>query len=158
MTGEKNVGQTPSESKQTVLFLCTGNYYRSRYAEIVFNSLAAQSGIPWQAESRALKISGRNVGPISEHTRTGLSQRGLSLPAELRFPMEVTEAELQSAERIIAVKEAEHRVLFDQKFPSWTARVEFWHIHDIDCSDPSAALPELHAAVEKLHEDLRDAE
>ncbi len=25
------------KSMQTVLFLCTGNYYRSRYAEILFN-------------------------------------------------------------------------------------------------------------------------
>jgi protein-tyrosine-phosphatase len=33
-------------SERTVLFLCTGNYYRSRLAEIVFNSVAGKLGLP----------------------------------------------------------------------------------------------------------------
>jgi len=36
---------------QTVLFLCTGNYYRSRFAEFLFNALAAEAGVDWVAES-----------------------------------------------------------------------------------------------------------
>lgn len=139
----------------TVLFLCSGNYYRSRYAEVVFNALAAQSGIPWQAESRALRISGNNVGPISIHARKGLSERGIELPDDVRFPIEVTEEELNAAKRIVAVKEAEHRSMVAQKFPEWGDRIEFWQIHDIDCAEPADALPELHAAVMKLHEELK---
>ncbi|MGM4967020.1 hypothetical protein AB7714_26215 [Tardiphaga sp. 1201_B9_N1_1] len=30
---------------RTVLFLCTGNYYRSRYAEELFNHLARRAGL-----------------------------------------------------------------------------------------------------------------
>jgi len=36
----------------TVLFLCTGNYYRSRFAEILFNAVAAKEGLGWRADSR----------------------------------------------------------------------------------------------------------
>ena len=39
-----------------VLFVCTGNYYRSRFAEAVFNHLAAARGLPWRAVSRGLAV------------------------------------------------------------------------------------------------------
>ena len=54
---------------RTVLFLCTGNYYRSRFAEIVFNSLAREAGLAWRAESRGLAVErgAGNVGPLSAH-------------------------------------------------------------------------------------------
>ena len=143
--------------RHTIMFLCSGNYYRSRYAEVLFNSLAAQSGIAWQAVSRALHISGRNVGPISIHAVEGLARHGLTIQGDIRFPIEATEEDFQSAARIIAVKEAEHRSMVSKKFPAWNERVEFWQIHDIDCSEPAEALPELHAAVVKLHDELQSA-
>ncbi len=37
-----------------LLFLCTGNYYRSRFAELLFNHLAAQVGLDWRADSRGV--------------------------------------------------------------------------------------------------------
>ena len=37
-----------------VLFLCTGNYYRSRYAEEIFNHQAGRDGLGWRAFSRAV--------------------------------------------------------------------------------------------------------
>ncbi|HVS36227.1 MAG TPA: hypothetical protein VMS17_11650 [Gemmataceae bacterium] len=34
----------PQRSHQAILFLCTGNYYRSRFAEILFSALAGKKG------------------------------------------------------------------------------------------------------------------
>jgi protein-tyrosine-phosphatase len=42
---------------QRVLFLCTGNYYRSRYAEELFNHLARAEGLGWRAFSDADKVA-----------------------------------------------------------------------------------------------------
>ncbi|WP_259235282.1 arsenate reductase/protein-tyrosine-phosphatase family protein [Bradyrhizobium elkanii] len=50
-----------------VLFLCTGNYYRSRYAEELFNHLARAEQLAWRASSRGAAERGSpdNVGPMS---------------------------------------------------------------------------------------------
>lgn len=58
---------------KSVLFLCTGNYYRSRFAEEFFNHWAEQYVLNWLARSRALAIErGKvNVGPISRLAGTG---------------------------------------------------------------------------------------
>ena len=56
---------------KTVLFLCTGNYYRSRFAEVLFNSVAGKMGLAWQASSRGLALERgvNNVGPIDARPR-----------------------------------------------------------------------------------------
>ena len=41
-------------SMKKILFLCTGNYYRSRLAEELFNHLAIKNDLPWRAWSEGL--------------------------------------------------------------------------------------------------------
>src|SRR3954462_15992860 len=59
---------------KSILFLCTGNYYRSRFAEILFNSVAGKMGLPWQASSRGLALERgvNNVGPMAVSAVTAL--------------------------------------------------------------------------------------
>ena len=40
---------------ESILFLCTGNYYRSRLAEEYFNHLAAAKQLSTKAYSRAIR-------------------------------------------------------------------------------------------------------
>jgi protein-tyrosine phosphatase len=51
-------------TERTVRFLCTGNYYRSRFAEALFISVAVRMGLPWRASSRGLALERgvNNVG------------------------------------------------------------------------------------------------
>jgi protein-tyrosine phosphatase len=135
---------------QRVLFLCTGNYYRSRFAEIVFNWQAERRGLAWTADSRGLAIDACNQGPISRYTVASLNVRGITSETCTRSPQSVTEADLAAADRIIAVKEDEHRPLFEKKFPHWVDRVEFWHVHDLDCATPDEAIPHLEREVAGL--------
>ena len=146
--------QQPPNQTHRVLFLCTGNYYRSRFAEIYFNWHARQRGLAWSADSRGLALDNYNSGPISRHTLASLKTHGIESDTCTRFPRSVSESDLAAAQRIIAVKEAEHRPLFEAKFPTWTDRVEFWHVHDLDCATPDVAIPHLEREVNRLIERL----
>ena len=137
-----------------VMFLCSGNYYRSRYAEILFNWKARTKGVGWQAYSRGLEIDDRNPGPMSVHTQAALGKLAISFDEHLRFPLSVTEADFRQANHIVAVKEAEHRAMLTRKFPAWLEQVEFWHIDDLDCSASEHALPQLDRQIDALLERL----
>lgn len=144
-----------------ILFLCTGNYFRSRFAEIFFNHRAAAMGLGHRADSRGLAVDlvDWNVGPISVYTLQGLELRGIPPGDPLRYPIQVLESDLSAARHVIAVKEAEHRPLLDRRFPGWCERVEFWHVDDIDCAQPEDALSVLEREVEQLLRRLaREAE
>lgn len=96
----------------------------------------------------------KNPGPISRYTLERLYELGIHLDGDTRFPLQLTEADLSSADLVVAVKEAEHREMLKNAFPSWVNRVEYWHIDDIDFAKPQEALPllenELHALRKRL--------
>jgi protein-tyrosine phosphatase len=133
-----------------ILFLCTGNYYRSRFAEIFFNWLAERDSLPWRAESRGLALHDCNVGPISRHASDRLRQLGIEDESVRRFPESLTADDLAAANLIVAVKDAEHRPMLATAHPKWLERVEFWEVHDLDCAPPEAALPVLEAEIRRL--------
>src|SRR6516162_7815080 len=119
--------------ENTVLFLCTGNYYRSRYAEILFNSVAGKMSLPWKASSRGLALERgvNNVGPMEVSAVKALEARGLRAVAEFgRFPIQVTVEDFGAAHWIVALKEAEHLPLLHEQFPGWAEKVEFWQVDD----------------------------
>lgn len=140
---------------RSVLFLCSGNYYRSRFAEVYFNHTADRDNLPWRAASRGFWLSPNNVGPISSHAVSGLKSRGISLAEPIRFPQVIAAADFETHDRVIAVKEAEHRAKMLERFPDWAQRIEYWHIHDLDCATPDVALVELETQVRGLIESLR---
>jgi protein-tyrosine phosphatase len=141
---------------KTVLFLCTGNYYRSRYAEALFNAAAERWGLPWRAESRGLALERGvdNVGPLSSDVVARLRSLGLLGGERLRHPLPLSPHDLRRAALVIALKEAEHRPLLRERFPGWAQRAQFWHVHDIDCGTVEEALAAIDREVEELVERL----
>lgn len=140
-----------------LLFLCTANYYRSRFAEILFNHLATESGLGWKAFSRAVAIEQGdrwNVGPISQHTRDACGERGIAIPQPLSKPTQASDADFAAADRVIALKEAEHRPYIRERFPAWQDRVEYWHVHDLDGAGPREACQHIERQVRQLVAEL----
>jgi predicted translation initiation factor SUI1 len=120
-------------SEKTVLFLCTGNYYRSRFAEVLFNSVAEKMDLSWRATSRGLALERgvNNVGPMAASAVAALKELGIRAnDAVARFPAQVTTDDLEEANRVIALKQDEHQPLLQERFPPWADKVEFWHVDD----------------------------
>jgi protein-tyrosine phosphatase len=135
---------------KTVLFLCTANYYRSRFSEYLFNALAKELGLAWRATSRGLRASShRNPGPISAFTVERLTALGVAFDGE-RFPIQVAEADFQDADLVVAVKEAEHRPMMRELFPTWENRIAYWNVDDLDCATALQALPSCESCVRTL--------
>lgn len=147
-----------NEPSNRVLFLCTGNYYRSRFAEILFNSFASQHQLAWRADSRglALDLVGGNFGPMAMPAFETLRARGIRCASMERFPKPVLEADFQSASLIIALDEDEHRPMMRARFPEWENKIEYWLVHDLDQWDPPTALAAIENCVGWLVENMRE--
>lgn len=139
-----------------VLFICTGNYYRSRFAEKVFNELATKNNLNWEADSRGLALERgvNNVGAISKYAVEALKQRGINILSQERFPQSAIAEDFQKFDLIVAVDESEHRPLMQERFPQWLDKIEYWLIHDIDKTSPQEALGELEKKVRELIQEL----
>ena len=140
-------------SHATVLFVCTGNYYRSRFAEAVFNHLADKRGLPLRAVSRGL-MAHLAPGPLAWDTVDALRARGISLRHTADESEQLTEEALQDARVIIALKDAEHRPMFMHLFPEWTDKVVYWDMTDLPVVPASVTLPAIEQEVGRLIDSL----
>ncbi len=143
----------PTSDPPLVLFICTGNYYRSRFAEALFNHLAEQAGSRWRAISRGVAIGLAPPG-LSPFTRDWLQRNGIDLRHTTPERVALTVADLERATHRVALKEAEHRAYIRRNFPSWDDRITYWHFHDLDVLTAEELLPSLERHVTAYFQEL----
>jgi len=97
-----------------LIFVCTGNYYRSRLAELLFNHYAALAGLGWRAESRGLVVTGRLRG-IAPEARDYAESHGLPDVPD-RNPLPLLVDELAAAGLVVLMNRAEHEPLMERDF------------------------------------------
>jgi protein-tyrosine phosphatase len=137
------VEETTVALMNSILFICTGNYYRSRFAEIVFNDIAKREKIAAVAFSRGFRLNpAKNSGALSPHAVSYLSLLRISFghPGE---PTRLTTADLNGASCIVVLDEKEHRPMMRQSFPDWEDKVQYWNFEDDYLVSPANVLPAL---------------
>lgn len=139
---------------KTVLFLCTGNYYRSRFAEELFNGLAERAGLAWRAVSAGLAAYETEYASIAADTVRELARRQIAVASPPRRPRQVRESDLTGADRVIALNEGEHWPMLAEQFPDWVERVEYWHIPDMGEAPAREALGAAERKVRALVREL----
>jgi protein-tyrosine phosphatase len=96
----------------------------------------------WVADSRVVALNRAigNIGPIPPQALDWLTVHDYGIGLPIRFPTRLQESDLTHADRVIALKEAEHRPYLAERFSGWEDRVEYWHIHDLDLASADEAL------------------
>jgi protein-tyrosine phosphatase len=114
--------------------------------------LAADQGLGWTAFSRGLATERgiHNVGPISPNTVRGLAARNIPLEESPRYPLQLSETDLQQADVVIALKEEEHRPLVEERFPRWADKVVYWRVEDVGQAPVVESLAEIERQVRRL--------
>ena len=140
-----------------ILFICTGNYYRSRYSEALFNHEASRRGLDWRAFSRGLAIHLAPPG-LSPHTTRRLQEKRIPRVGTGVDPVQVQEADFQRAARVVALKETEHRPLMAWLHPDWEKRIEYWGISDLDVAKADVTLAAIETKILALIDELERAE
>lgn len=119
-------------SEKTVLILGSNDSH-SRFAEVLFNSVAGKMGLPWRASSGGLAFDQvvDKAGPMSANVVAALKSLGVrDDEAMARRPSPVTTDDLEQATLIVALKHADHFPLLQERFPAWADQVEFWHVDE----------------------------
>lgn len=140
------------------IFVCTGNYYRSRFAEHLFADLVEKQGLDWSTDSAGLGVDWAckiNAGPISKVAVASLADRGITI-TQPRMPRSMTLDDLQNATRIILLDEPEHRPMMQEQFPDWHdhERVTYWNVLDVPPSEDFHPMDAIDPLVRQLVDEL----
>lgn len=139
-----------------VVFVCTGNFYRSRFAEVLFNQKASEAQLKWHAISRGLNLVPWQFG-ISEYAQKELLKRGVEKQSISGGPRRLTTRDLEQSDCIIIMDEAEHRALFEKKFSKLNRRnIQYWHVPDAGKLKPPEACNIMAQNIEQLISSLKN--
>ncbi len=100
-----------------ILFLCSGNYYRSRFAEEVFNFRARAASSNWSADSRGLRLNPNNSGPISEVALRRMEMLRIQPIKSHRSPEIMRETDFENSDLVIAMSREEHFPINEKTIP-----------------------------------------
>jgi len=148
-------------TQPSILFLCTANYYRSRFAELYFNHLAEKEGFGLRADSAALEMEkwrSYNPGDISIHTLNAMKDLGFPHLGIPRAPKQFDPSQLGTIHRCIAMCESEHRPMVLRDHPELVDQIEYWAVEDVEFEAVDSAIKRIRTLVESLlHELLGDS-
>ncbi len=141
-------------AKRQILFVCTGNYYRSRYAQAFFNLKAEEIELGWTAVSRGLAIDPGRKG-ISRLAAQELSKRGVPQALCQGDAQPLTEADLNKSDYIVVMDETEHRPMIERRFPKRDDRkIHYWKIPDFPIMSAPNACAAMSENIDHLLKEL----
>ena len=141
-----------------VLFLCTGNYYRSRLAEEYFNHLAELHSLEFKAISRGISQdleSNGNIGNLASEVVEILDGINVKCQTQGRKPQSVVRSELSESDFVFALDADEHEPMINSNFSEYSAKVRYLTVGDVHVEPIYVAVVKLVKQVEEVFKSLQ---
>lgn len=140
---------------KNITFVCTGNYYRSRYAEAYFNYISDLLNLNFKAYSYGLATHladelAEEHGEISPDSKGRLAEMGIPEKYFLRDRQPLTNDAIEDSDVIIAMDKEEHIPMIKESFPKYINQFNFFEIKDIFDWEPKQTLDETQKSVEMI--------
>ena len=137
-----------------ILFVCTANIFRSRFAEEVFNSLASDSSLSLSAFSAGMKVGEFTTRKIYYPALEQLKRYNIKPQRGNELSTHIDDLNLDEYDRIICMDEPEHRPMVEENTNLKGRDVEYWNIVDIPEEDSRVSLPMCYEKVNKLFSEM----
>jgi protein-tyrosine phosphatase len=140
---------------KTVLFICTANFFRSRYAEAYFNCLADWNKSPHRAVSAGISID-PNIGPISSYSLYRMVERGIDNKCMSLQAKKLYSGDVDAADVAVCVYKKEHKPMMELLYESVENQIIYWDIPDINEISPNQSLDLVEKSVDILFNTIHD--
>ncbi len=144
-----------NKNGKTVLFICTANFFRSRYAEAYFNCMADWNKSPHKAISGGVSIDPL-IGPMSSYTMYRMVERGIDAKCSSPQSKRVYSGDIDAADIAICVYEKEHKPMMELLYESVENQIVYWSIPDINEISPNQSLDLVEKNVDVLFNTIHD--
>jgi protein-tyrosine phosphatase len=136
-----------------VLFVCTGNFYRSRFAEAIFKTHASSGDLT--ASSRGLDTSKPRDTGLSPLVVDELKRLKIPLDVVAGYPRQLKREDLDAADVVVLLDGREHVPMLQKQFPQVDmTKVRQWSVQDVPAMAASDAFAEITRQVDLLVAEL----
>ena len=138
-----------------ILFVCTGNIFRSRFAEEVFNHLCKINGVDATAFSAGLQVGRYNQRKIYRPAMNELERLKIEPLRSNEDSVHINDIDVSIYDQIICMDEEEHKSMVRSNELLSGFTLQYWNIVDMPKVPSDISLPKCYKKVETLIDQLK---
>ena len=138
-----------------ILFVCTGNIFRSRFAEEVFNHLCKINGVDATAFSAGLQVGRYKQRKIYWPAINELEKLKIEPLRSNEDSVHIDDIDVSIYDQIICMDEEEHKPMVRSNELLSGFTFQYWNIVDMPKVSSDISLPKCYKKVESLIDQLK---
>lgn len=125
-----------------VMFVCTGNYFRSKFCECYLNAISKSKDTTYYSCGIDVTYPG-NIGEVSVHTKSYLMELGIDFSTSTKDDISVYD--LDEFDTIYVMNLEEHYHFMNSRYPQFMSKCIFLDFKDIFDEKPRVILDNIYS-------------